>query len=230
MTTCAILQPSYIPWRGYFHQIQKSDVFVFYDDVQYDKHGWRNRNRVKTANGTVWLSVPVRHKGNVTQGIPIKDIEIAWDQLWSAKHWATVTQSYARAPHFRRYAPLLEPYYAGRPRLLVDLTINLTIELARALGLETRFVRSSELGIGGHRTARLLAILQALGADRYVCGPASRAYLEEDELTAAGIAVEYMRYDYPTYPQLHPPFDGQVSILDPLFMLGPEAPRQMWSP
>src|SRR5262249_36492919 len=100
MTACAILQPSYIPWRGYFHQIQKSDVFVFYDDVQYDKHGWRNRNRVKTANGPVWLSVPVRHKGNVTHGIPIKDIEIAWDHAWNAKHWATLTQSYARAPHF----------------------------------------------------------------------------------------------------------------------------------
>src|SRR5580692_4013853 len=105
---CAILQPSYLPWRGYFHLIQKADVFVFYDDVQYDKHGWRNRNRVKTPSGVQWLTIPVQSRGCVTEKTPIKDIEIVWDRDWATKHWATLRQAYSkRAPHFARYTDLL---------------------------------------------------------------------------------------------------------------------------
>ena len=102
---CAILQPSYIPWRGYFHQIQKADVFVFYDDVQYDKHGWRNRNRIKTAGGTQWLTIPVQKKGNVAEAREIREIEISWDRPWNRKHLSTLVQSYAKAPCFDKYAP-----------------------------------------------------------------------------------------------------------------------------
>jgi hypothetical protein len=225
---CAILQPSYIPWRGYFHQIQKADVFVFYDDVQYDKHGWRNRNRIKTANGTVWLTIPVQHKGNVEHHRPIHQIPIIWDQAWNQRHWTTLKQSYGRAPFFSRYAPLVEPFYQQRPQLLADFTIDLTIALARELGLQTRFVRSSELGIGGTKTDRLVEILGRLGATHYISGPSARAYLEEEKLREAGISLEYMVYDYPEYQQLHPPFDPQVSILDLLFMTGENAADYIW--
>jgi WbqC-like protein family len=224
---CAILQPSYIPWRGYFHQIQKSDVFVFYDDVQYDKHGWRNRNRIKTANGPTWLTIPVASRGNVVHHTPIHEVRIAGD-AWIAKHRATLAQAYARAPHLARYLPMLDELYQRKPELLADLTIDLTIAIARELGLTTRFVRSSELGIPGHRTERILAILQALGANHYVSGPSARAYLEEARFAEAGITLEYMVYSYPPYEQLHPPFDGQVSILDLLFMTGPRAPELIW--
>src|SRR6185295_8342348 len=104
---CVINQPNYIPWRGYFHQIKKADVFVFYDDVQFDKHGWRNRNRIKTSNGPVWLTIPVASRGNVVHHTPINAIEILWDKPWNEKHWATLRQAYAKAPYFARYAPLL---------------------------------------------------------------------------------------------------------------------------
>src|SRR5512137_2231580 len=108
---CAVIQPSFIPWRGYFHQIQKSDVFVFYDDVQYDKHGWRNRNRIKTAQGTQWLTIPVEKKGNVEQAREIREIAIAWDRSWNRKHLSALTQSYNKTPFFAEVAPALKEWY-----------------------------------------------------------------------------------------------------------------------
>lgn len=225
---CVILQPAYIPWRGFFHLIEKADCFVFYDDVQYAKHGWFNRNRIKTANGTVWLTIPVFSGGNVVNATPIRDIRINWETPWNKKHWMTLRQSYGKAPHFDRYAGLLEDHYSRRPELLCDFTIDLTMALTRELGLERRFVRSSELGIPGYRTDRLIAICRAVGADHYISGPSASAYLEEDKLRDAGITLEYMKYDYPEYEQLHPPYDPQVSILDLLFTKGPAAPELIW--
>ncbi len=225
---CAVIQPSYIPWRGYFHQIQKADVFVFYDDVQYDKHGWRNRNRVKTANGSTWLTIPVVSKGNVVNKTRIADIEIAWDTHWNVKHWATIKQSYGKAPHFARYGELLERFLNSHPNRLSEFTIELTISLARELGIAAEFRRSSELALDGERMDRLMALLTAVGATHYISGPSARAYMDEARLNSAGIELEYMVYDYPEYEQLHPPYDPQVSILDLLFMKGPEAPRFIW--
>ena len=228
--TCVILQPSYIPWRGYFHQIQKADCFVFYDDVQYDKHGWRNRNRIKTPNGSQWLTIPTRSKGNVEQQRTIHEVEIDSHSPWSRKHLASLRQAYQRAPFYAEWEPFLTSIYASPPPHLASFAIDITIELARRLGLaHTRFVRSSELGIPGYRTDRLVAITQHLGCDRYVSGPSARDYLDEPRFAAAGITLEYMQYDYPDYPQLYPPFDPKVTILDLLFMTGPDAPKYIWS-
>jgi WbqC-like protein family len=226
----AIIQPSYIPWRGYFHQIEKADVFLFYDDVQYDKHGWRNRNRIKTANGTIWLTIPVAARGNVVENTPINEIRCA-SKHWGRKHWATLQQSYGKAPHFERYAPLLEEFYARQDEdRLAELTIDLTRRLARELGIErTRLVRSSELpGIEGAATERLISIMRALGAEHFISGPSARDYLDEAKLAAAKVTLEYMRYEYPEYEQLHPPYDPFVSILDLLFMQGPGAGAYIW--
>ena len=227
---CAILQPSYIPWRGYFHQIQKADVFVFYDDVQYDKHGWRNRNRVKTPQGTQWLTIPVKKKGNVEEAREIREIEISRDRPWTRKHLSTLIQSYGKAPFFDKYAPLLAQWYSSSPCNLAQFTMDLTEQLAGLLGIrQTRFVRSSELSIPGHRTERLIKIVKALKCDHYISGPSAGAYLAEDQLAAEGITLEYMRYEYPEYPQLYPPFDAQVSILDLLVMTGDDAPKYIWA-
>ena len=227
---CVILQPSYIPWRGYFHQVQEADVFVFYDDVQYDAHGWRNRNRVKSPGGSVWLTIPVLQKGARSRGIPISEIEISQDSDWSRKHWSTLTQAYRRAPHFDRYAPLLERFYTSRPTRLADFTIELTQALADELGLQsTKYLRSSTIARPpAHKTTDLLNILTHVGADTYISGPSARDYLDLDHLTQQGIESRFMAYDYPAYPQLHPPFDPRVSILDLLFMVGPEAPSYIW--
>jgi hypothetical protein len=226
---CVILQPSYIPWRGFFHQVQKADVFVFYDDVQYDDRGWRNRNRVKTAGGTQWLTIPVFSRGVQVEATPIHEVPICWDRPWPRKHWSTIRHAYARAPFFARYAGLVESFYARHDALLADFVIDFIVALSRELGLgSTRFVRSSALGVEGGRMERLVGILEAVGARHYVSGPSARAYVDEAMLAAAGMTVEYMSYDYPEYEQLHPPYDPQVSILDLLFMKGPDAPALIW--
>jgi hypothetical protein len=216
-----ILQPSYIPWRGYFDQIRRADVFVFYDDVQYDKHGWRNRNQIKTAQGKRWLTIPV-HSAGVTAGRPISDIRIDWSKPWADHHLKTICTAYARAPFLKSYLPLLESFFQRRDELLADFTIATTVQLARTLGIsQTRFLRSSELqDIKGRRTGRLIEILRKIEADHYISGPSARDYIDAGAFAAAGIRLEYMEYDYPEYSQLFPPFDGHVSVIDLLLMTG----------
>jgi len=220
-----ILQPSYIPWRGYFHQIALSDLFIFYDDVQYDKHGWRNRNRLKTSSGSRWLTIPVHSSGNVVKEIPINQIRIDWHNNWAESHLQIINQAYKTAPFFHKYAPLVSRFFSLKPDLLADFTIQLSISLARELGLsKTEFMRSSEIpGVSGKKTDRLIQILIAVGATQYISGPSARDYIEQEKFDSAGIPVEYIKYNYREYPQLHPPYDPQVTILDLLFMTGSEA-------
>lgn len=227
-----ILQPSYIPWRGFFHQIAKSDLFIFYDDVQYDKRGWRNRNRIKTSQGPAWLSIPVFNKGAQTEHLPINSIRIVWDRPWAREHWAAIQLAYRKAPFFKQTAEILEPYYAGKADFLADFTIAQTITLARHVGIHhTRFMRSSEIeGVEGVKTDRLLSILKKVGATHYISGPSARDYIEKEKFDQANISLEFMVYDYREYPQLYPPFDPQVSIIDLMFMTGPDALDYVLSP
>lgn len=219
-----ILQPSYIPWRGYFDQIRRADLFIFYDDVQYDKHGWRNRNQIKTSQGRQWLTIPVYSKG-VTNGTPIRDVCIDWSKPWVKNHLKTLVVTYNKAPYFRDYMPLLESYYNRCDEYLADFTIETSKSLSRQLGLtSTRFMRSSEMtGLEGQKTDRVISILKQVGATHYICGPSASSYMEPEKFQQAGITFEYMEYNYPEYPQLYPPFDPFVSILDLLFMVGRDA-------
>ncbi len=219
-----ILQPSYIPWRGYFDQIRKADLFVFYDDVQYDKRGWRNRNQIKTSQGKKWLTIPVHSHRAQVERIPINCIRILHESTWRTDHLKTLEYSYRRAPYFEKYLPLLEQFYDRQDEFLADFTIDLTIALARELGIQhTRFERSSKLDASGQKTDRLISVLQKVGATHYISGPSAKDYIESDKFKQAKITLEYMEYDYPEYPQLYPPYDPFVSALDLLFMTGPEA-------
>jgi hypothetical protein len=221
-----VLQPSYIPWRGYFDQIRRADLFVFYDDIQYDKHGWRNRNQIKTHQGKQWITIPVHTKG-VTQGVPIKEVRIDWSKPWTKSHQKSITMAYAKAPCFKDYLPLLESIYQRRDEYLADFTIATSITLARELGFtSTRFIRSSELSnLDGQKTDRVLSVLKQVGATHYICGPSASSYMEPEKFAAAQVPFEYMQYNYAEYPQLHPPYDPYVSILDLLFMVGKDASR-----
>ena len=219
-----ILQPSYIPWRGYFDQIRRADVFVFYDDVQYDKHGWRNRNQIKTTQGKQWITIPVHSKG-VTDGINIKDVRIDWSKSWRKKHLNALTFAYSKAPFFESYQPWLESVFSREDEFLADFTISTTVELTRMLGItDTCFLRSSELpNLRGDKTDRVIDVLERVGATHYICGPSASSYMEPEKFDEAGIPFEYMEYNYPEYPQLHPPYDPFVTILDLLFMVGENA-------
>ena len=216
---CAILQPSYIPWRGYFDIIRRVDLFVFYDDVQYDRRSWRNRNIVKSPQGPLWLTIPVRARNSQLAGTPINMIEMD-GSAWAGRHLATLQHLYARAPHFAEFRPWLDRIYGSPPHLLADFTIALIIELSSLLGIHTRFVRSSELGVTGTKTKRLINVLDRVGAKHYLSGPSAQDYIDERLFEKHGVSLEWMTYDYPEYPQLHPPYDPHVSVLDLLFMTG----------
>jgi hypothetical protein len=220
-----ILQPSYIPWRGYFHQIARSDLFIFYDDVQYDKHGWRNRNRIKTPSGARWLTIPVHSAGNVVQEIPINQIQVDWRKNWPESHFQLIAESYKDAPFFKKYRDLIKCFYSEKPVLLAEFTIQTTISLARELGItHTAFMRSSAMpDLTGKKTDRLIQILKHVHATQYISGPSAQSYIEEEKFSEAGITIEYMTYNYREYPQFYPPFDPQVSILDLMFMTGDQA-------
>lgn len=226
---CVILQPSYIPWRGYFHQIYKADTFIFYDDVQYDKHGWRNRNRIKTANGSIWLTIPVISQGNVSNHTLINEINIRTDENWRKKHLLSIRYAYAKSPFFGEVFPLLENLYQFETNLLSDFTIEATVKLAEYLGIKnTKFVRSSDFNVEGQKTDRLIELLKKVGATHYISGPAAKDYIENDKFESAGITLEYIDYNYPEYIQLYPPFDPHVSVIDLLFMTGRGASKYIW--
>jgi hypothetical protein len=219
-----ILQPSYIPWRGYFDQIRRADLFLFYNDVQYDKHGWRNRNQIKTAQGKQWLTIPV-HSHGVTEGVAINQVRIDWSRDWAKSHLKALTFAYTKAPYFDRYLPRLKELYERHDEYLAAFTIDFSIFLAHELGNDhTRFMCSSDIAdLTGQKTDRLIQILKHVGATDYISGPSARDYLEQDKFDAAGITLEFMEYNYPEYPQLYPPYDPAVTILDLLFMVGPES-------
>jgi len=222
MSTAVVLQPGYLPWLGFFDQLHRSDIFVYYDDVQYDKHGWRNRNRIKTQTGPLWLTVPVRHRG---EGLPrIVDVEIDARIPWARKHVASIRQAYARAPFAARYLPALEEVLERKWERLVDLDIACAALIAQWFGLRRRVERSSTLGIEGSRSERLVNICQYFGATTYLSGDAAKGYLDVELFTQHGIQVEWQRYVHPAYPQLHGEFVPYLSALDLLLNCGDEAP------
>ncbi len=226
MKRIGIIQPNYIPWRGYFHFIRAVDTFVFLDDVQYTKQDWRNRNRIRLRTGDLaWLSVPVKAK----RGMLIRDVEINYASNWVHKHLTALEQNYGKTPYFGVYfEPLREALQAGERRLSV-LDIRLCRLICDWLGIETKLVLSSDLACTGHKDSKLIAITEKLGGTHYLSGPAARSYIQPEMWEAAGIAVSYMKYpDYPEYPQIARPFEPAVSVLDLLFMTGPEAPRYIW--
>ena len=219
--TVVIIQPGYLPWLGFFDQLRRATVFVYYDDVQYDKHGWRNRNRIKTQSGAIWLTVPVRHGG---LGLPrILDVEIDPGTAWARKHVQSIRQAYARAPFVGRYLPALEALLQTRWERLVDLDIACVDLMAEWLGLRRRIERSSALGIAGGQSERLLNICRHFGGSRYVSGNAAQDYLDVPLFERHGIAVEWQGFVHPTYPQLHGPFVPYMSALDLLLNCGDES-------
>ena len=222
MTTVAVLQPGYLPWLGFFDQLRRADVFVYYDDVQFDKHGWRNRNRIKTQSGPLWLTVPVRHSG---LGFPsILDIEIESGTPWARKHVSSIRQAYARAPFLDRYLPALEELLQRRWERLVDLDLSCAALIAEWLGLSRHIERSSSLGVAGERSERLVNICRHFGASHYLSGDSAETYLDVPLFEAHGIAVQWQRYRHPTYPQLHGDFVPYLSAVDMVLNCGEEAP------
>ena len=222
----AIVQSCYIPWKGFFDLVNRVDRFLLYDDAEYSKNSWRNRNRVKTANGTQWLTIPVAYSGRSRQRID--EVHVA-DGGWRERHWKTLRQSYARTPFFIDYEAGLEELYLGSTETRLSAVNRAFLDhLCGLLGIETELAWTSDYAVEGERSDRVLALCLAAGADAYLSGPSARGYLDAEAFVRAGIEIEWMDYGgYPEYSQPHPPFEHEVTVLDLLFCTGSEAPRHM---
>lgn len=222
MKKVAILQSNYIPWKGYFDLINMVDEFVLYDDMQYTRRDWRNRNKIKTLQGIKWLSIPVEVKGKYFQ--KINETLIA-ESDWGTKHWQTIKQFYAKTPYFREYKNAFEAFYLTTNEThLSQVNFNLIQIVNQILGINTKLRWSSEFELVEGQTEKLLGICQQLNAAVYISGPAAKDYFDEDLSKQMGIEVEWMDYSgYPEYSQLYPPFEHGVSILDLIFNEGPNA-------
>ena len=220
MKTVAVLQSNYIPWKGYFDLIHDVDEFIFYDDVQFTKNDWRNRNRVKTAQGTQWLTVPV---GQSLDRL-ICEVELP-SPSWQLKHWKTLEQNYRKAAHYEEIAERLQPFYLEQEwRTLSELNTALIRFIAEdLLEIKTQFTDSRKFELIGAKQERLLSLLKQAEATHYISGPAAKAYIQPEAFEELEIDLAYKDYSgYPEYPQPHPPFEHGVTILDLLFSVGQE--------
>ena len=205
------------------------DEFILFDQVQYTKNDWRNRNRIKTAAGLKWLTIPVRYKFQGKETQRIDETRVA-HSAWAQSHWETLKQVYKSAKHFSTYAREIQYLYenAAQLTLLSEINEQFILGINRLLGITTKVSRSTDYPFVKGRTEQLVSLCRAVGATEYLSGPKARAYLEEDLFRAQGIQVRYKEYAYPEYEQRYPPFLHEVSILDLLFNLGEEAPQYIW--
>jgi hypothetical protein len=217
-------QPQYLPWLGYFEKIDRADRFVLLDTVQFKKNEWQNRNRIRTADGWAWLTVPVHYR------FPMRIDEVRIDDAtpWRRKQIASVRQAYARAPHKAPLFDGLETLLAKPVRGLADLNAKSVFLLAGLLGIRTPMVPASLLPpMPEQADERLIALCRHFGCSTYLAGAGGRDYMNLDAWRAAGIAVEFQDFRHPLYRQCHPGFEANLSALDVLFNEGPGAAR-LW--
>jgi hypothetical protein len=218
----AIVQSNYLPWKGYFDLIASVDEFVIFDDFQYTRRSWRNRNRIKTPQGPVWLTIPVI--AGPQRGTKISDVRIA-SAAWTQQHLKTLRMAYSRAPFFQEIMSITEEEFRNvGSDLLSDVNVSLIRRICRYLGITTRISTHREYHAVEHRQLRLRDICLQAGASVYVSGPVAKSYLDDSAMRTAGIEVEWFDYSgYREYPQLWGPFVHEVSVIDLLFSEGRNA-------
>jgi len=216
------MQPTYLPWMGYFDLIDQSDLFVFLDSVEFNDRSWQQRNRIKVPGDSLWLTVPVLTKGRRHQ--VISDVIIDKSRNFNDKHLRTIGQFYRKAPFHERCMEVLQGALQKDHDRLADLNTDLILFICRELGIKTEFVRSSTLGVEGRKTELLVDICKKLGARRYLSAAGSREYIEENDLfTVNGIGLAYHEYAHPEYRQLHGAFVPYLSVVDLLMNEGPDS-------
>lgn len=224
MCTLLISQSNYLPWRGFFDLIAHADRYVIYDTAQFTKNDWRNRNRIKTATGPDWLTVPVL-KADLDQ--PINQTRIDGTH-WVRKHLRALDVHYGKAPYYAHYIESLKFHLQAGEAFLSPLNERLLRWVADELCISTEFVRSEDIRHAGDPTEKLVRICQAQGATTYLSAPAARAYLDESRFRAVDIEVRWFDYgDYPDYDQQYGAFEPSLSIVDLLFNCGPKARNYM---
>ena len=217
----SINQPAYHPWLGYFERILVSDLHIVLDHVQFEKNSFVNRNRVRTADGSSWLTTPVRTKGRF--GAPIDELEIAAVPGWRRKHWETIRQAYSGSPFFDDLAPFLESVYSREWTHLLPLCSELSSWIGKQLGISTKVVSSSTLSPSGRKDELVLELCKKVGATTYLSGSLGRRYLREELFESAGIQVVYQDFKHPIYSQRYEPFMPAMATIDLLMNHGPRS-------
>jgi len=217
----AIVQSSYIPWKGYFDLIRSVDAFILLDNVQFTRRDWRSRNKIKTQHGPAWLSIPVHTRGRYTQLI---QETTASESDWGKRHWQTIRSNYAKTPYFDQYADRLAALYENPSPRLSEINHGFIAAICDMLNVTTPITWASDYEARDTPSERLIDLCRAVGGTRYLSGPNARDYLDVAAFAAEGIAVEFADYSgYPEYPQPHGAFEHHVSVLDLLFCTGRRA-------
>ena len=212
MLSCAICQPHYLPWLGYFEMIERVDIFVFLDDVQFMHGGWQNRDKIKTRDGVRWLTVPIAKKNKFGQLICETMINESTD--WRNKHIKTIEGNYKKSPNFERVFEKLRDIYAKKQTLLIELNMDLLQCFAEEFGITTPFVFASEYQIKSNSTQRLIELIKAVNGTTYLSGTGARDYMDNELFRKSGIELIFQEYTPPVYPQLHGDFVAGLSCLD----------------
>ncbi|MBW2516470.1 MAG: WbqC family protein [Deltaproteobacteria bacterium] len=216
----AVHQPQYLPWLGYFDKMRRADVFCYLNDVQYKKNEWQNRNRIKTARGWQWLTVPVRYHFPEK----INEVKINNTTGWQKKHLQALVTNYSRAPFYKTYSAIFEETFAREWEIISELNIHLLAHLREALGINAKpTVISSDLKLREEPTDRLIDICKAMGADTYLAGQGGADYMDLERFENEGIQVIIQDFKHPVYAQLFEDFEPYLSIVDLLFNCGPES-------
>jgi hypothetical protein len=228
MKKTAIVQSNYIPWKGYFDMINLADEFILLDEVDYTVRDWRNRNEIKVATGSIWLTIPVQRQRGVRQTI---NETVISNPDWRRQHWETIRRNYTKAAYFKEYGPLIEELYrSSDSNMLSEVNYNFLCGICRILGITTPITRSKDYGVTPGKTSRLVDLCKKAGASVYISGPAAADYLEKSEFQAEGIGVEWMNYSgYKPYTQLYGDFIHEVSVIDLILNEGPNAADYMIS-
>lgn len=228
MSKVLITQSNYIPWKGYFDSINMADIFIIYDDMQYTKRDWRNRNKIKTSDGTKWLTVPVNVKGKFHQKINEAMIS---EPDWTTDHWNMIKHNYNQAPFFNELGREVESWYRNcKSESLSKINEFFIVRINEFLGIKTAIMRSEAFNLVEGKTEKLVNLCKEVHATEYFTGPAAKNYLNESLFSEQGIHVNYLDYsNYPVYAQLHGPFIHEVTILDLIFNQGHQAGSYMKS-
>ena len=221
-----ITQSNYIPWKGYFDAFQLVDEVILYDDMQYTKRDWRNRNQIKTPQGLQWLSISVEVKGKFSQ--TIQETKIS-EKDWNEKHWKTIQMNYAKAPFFKEYKNILEDLYLTCKEEYLSLINYRFLEgINKILNITTPMRFSSEFVLAEGKTEKLVDLCKQVKATDYYTGSAAKNYMDETLFEKENINIHYLDYgNYPIYPQLNPPSEHATTILDLILNTGKEATKYM---
>jgi hypothetical protein len=222
----AIIQSNYIPWKGYFDLMNMADEFIFYDEVQYTKNDWRNRNKILTRNGSEWITLPIRKKKLQL----IKDTKVEGNR-WMKKHWASIQQNYSKAKYFNKYKDIFEELYLNcNDNELSKINYRFINAINKILNIETKLRWSNEFCLRDGKSEKILGICEDCGANIYLSGPSAKSYLDLNIFTRNNIKIEWINYsNYSVYQQVFEPFDHNVTILDLIFNEGDNAYKFMKS-